>query len=336
MSGNSRSLKFIPNELYLFSSFTFLPVVSAGSANGPSLAQIQSAYVSQTWTTNTNYLNLVNTGYQRWTVPATGIYTIDAGGGRGGDGLLYYGSNIGVYSYGARIIGTFKLNKGDIIEIVVGVNGNNAGGAHGNENGGGGGTFVNNVTTGTLLLVAGGAGGMPSPTYGTSCTRIVSGGHGQASMMSGSSSGCNASGYTATVPTLGYGGNTTGSYQGGGGGGWYGSGYAGGTHCSTAGGGGGYAAGLVGGAGNNCYDTRNNGGFGGGGGGQLGTPGGGGGYTGGSVAGAWSSASDYGGGGGSYNIGNNQTNITGGNDPTNPVYSNGMGYCKMTLTQYIL
>ena len=313
--------------LFVFTSFTFQPIVSAGSPTGPTLAQMQSAYSGQTWLSS--YFTIGSyQGYQRWTVPATGTYTIECGGGMGGDGLQYYGSNIGTYAYGALISGNFSLTAGNVLEMVIGVKGGSSGGAHGNENGGGGGTFVQNVTTNTLLIVAGGAGGMPSPVYGTSCTRTVSNGHGQ----SGNSGGYpTTTCYTSvSAATGGAGGNAAGSLHGAAGGGYNSNGANGGTHCSTAIGGLSYGNGLVGGAGNSCYDpTRTNGGFGGGGGGMLGTPGAGGGYSGGSVGGAWSSESTYGGGGGSYNVGTSQINTAGGNFGSLGG-STGAGYCKIT------
>ncbi len=294
-----------PPMLYPFTSFTFLPIVSPGSPVGPTLAQMQTAYAGQTWLSSYFALGSFQ-GYQRWTVPQTKSYTIQAGGGMGGTGN---GSTITTYAYGALITGTFNLTSGDVLEIVVGVKGGSNGGAHGNENGGGGGTFVRNVTTNTLLLVAGGGGGAPSSSYGTSCTRIVANGHGQ----SGNAVAAFSCLYSVSAPTIGYGGNTAGSYQGGAGGGYLSAGSNGGTHCSTAIGGGGFNNGLVGGAGNTCYTSDNAGGFGGGGGGMLSGPGAAGGYTGGCSVGEWSSYSTYGGGGGSYNSGTSTTNTAGGN-----------------------
>lgn len=312
-----------PPSLYTFTTFTFLPIVSAGSSTGPTLAQMQTAYAGQVWLSS--YFSLGSyQGYQRWTVPQTKKYTIEVGGAMGGDGTNG-SSSITTKTYGAKIIGTFSLNGGDVLEIVVGGKGGSNGGAHGNENGGGGGTFVRNVTTNTLLIVAGGGGGVPSSSYGTSCTRDVSQGHGQ----SGNSVASFTCASSVSAPTTGYGGNTAGSYMGGGGGGYLSAGANGGTHCATAYGGGGFNNGLVGGAGNTCYTTDNAGGFGGGGGGQLGGPGGGGGYSGGSTAAQWSSYSTYGGGGGSYNSGTSQTNTAGGNTGNTGGYV-GAGYCKIT------
>lgn len=312
-----------PPSLYTFTTFTFLPIVSAGSYAGPTLAQMQSAYAGQVWLSS--YFTLGSyQGYQRWTVPQTNSYTIEAGGAMGGDGVAT-GQTVATKTYGAKIIGTFSLTSGDVLEIVVGGKGGSNGGAHGNENGGGGGTFIRNVTTNTLLLVAGGGGGCPSSVYGTSCSRDVNSGHGQSGAAVASFT-CSSS---VSAPSNGYGGNTAGSYQGAAGGGYLSVGYNGGSHCSAAYGGRYFGNGLVGGAGNTCYTSDNYGGFGGGGGGMLGGPGGGGGYTGGCTAGQWSSYSTYGGGGGSYNTGTSTTNIAGGNTGSLGGYT-GAGYCKIT------
>jgi len=308
--------------LFAFTNYTFKPIVSVGSATGPTLGQMQSAYAGTTWISE-YFAQGTYQGYQRWTVPATGSYTIEAGGAMGGDGS---GNSIATKAYGAKIIGTFSLTQGDVLEMVIGSKGGNSGGAHGNENGGGGGTFIKNITTNTLLLVAGGAGGVPSSSYGTACSRNVAIGHGQSGNTPGNPSGC----YTTTsTASGGYGGYAAGSYHGAAGGGYLGNGANGGTHCSTAIGGKGYNNGMVGGAGNSCYTSNNRGGFGGGGGGMLGSPGAGGGYNGGSVTGAWSSYSNYGGGGGSYNVGSSQTNTAGGNTGSDGGYT-GAGYCKIT------
>lgn len=314
----------IPPALYEFTEFTFLSIVSPGSRLGPTLSQIQAAYSNEIWVDD--YLTSNTRGYQRWTVPATTTYTIEAGGAMGGTGGGYSSQQtISNHVYGAKIIGEFELTKGDVLEIVVGVKGGSAGGAHGNENGGGGGTFIKNITTDTLLLVAGGAGGNPSSIYGTSCTRSVVNGQGQ----SGNAVASFTCSSLVSAPSNGQGGNSAGSRQGGAGGGYLSNGANGGSHCSQAQGGEGYNAGLEGGTGNTCYDPDCAGGFGGGGGGMLGGPGAGGGYTGGCSAGQWSSRSTYGGGGGSYNIGLNQTNTAGGNNSNTGGYV-GAGYCKIT------
>ena len=76
----------------------------------------------------------VTSGYQYWTVPANGDYEITVAGAEGGTNTDH--GFIG--GYGAEMIGTFTLNAGDVLEIVVGQSG-----LDGPYNaGGGGGTFV--------------------------------------------------------------------------------------------------------------------------------------------------------------------------------------------------
>ena len=94
-------------------------------------------------------------GIQQWTVPHTGDYGIEAIGAAGGYGL---NSNNGQYrGRGARIKGTFRLFKGETIQILVGQEGSTTLKSH--SSGGGGGTFVVRGSN-TPLIIAGGGGGM--------------------------------------------------------------------------------------------------------------------------------------------------------------------------------
>ena len=94
-------------------------------------------------------------GIQRWTVPYTGDYRIDAIGAAGGYDT---GSNSRQYQgRGARMIGTFRLTKGEIIQILAGQQGGIN--RNGISCGGGGGTFVVSGSN-TPLLIAGGGGGI--------------------------------------------------------------------------------------------------------------------------------------------------------------------------------
>ena len=94
-------------------------------------------------------------GIQQWTVPYTGEYRIEAVGAAGGYGLK---SNNGQYrGRGARMIGTFHLSKGEIIQILIGQEGGINSVAH--SAGGGGGTFAVRGSN-TPLIIAGGGGGM--------------------------------------------------------------------------------------------------------------------------------------------------------------------------------
>ncbi len=87
------------------------------------------------------------------TVGATGAYDVAAFGGQGGRSFY------GVGGYGAEEDGSFTLQAGERLEIVVG----GEGGYGCNKGGGGGGTFVLAQTAPgsgySLILAAGGGGG---------------------------------------------------------------------------------------------------------------------------------------------------------------------------------
>ena len=99
-------------------------------------------------------------GIQQWTVPYTGQYRIEAVGAAGGYSKKH--NNTQYRGRGARMVGTFNLSKGELIQIIVGQEGgvrtNN-----GSSGGGGGGTFVVRGSN-TSLIVAGGGGGLKALT----------------------------------------------------------------------------------------------------------------------------------------------------------------------------
>ena len=97
----------------------------------------------------------LSSGIQQWTVPYTGDYRIEAIGAAGG-----YNRQINSSQYrgrGARMIGTFRLNKGEVIQVLVGQEGGINKGSY--SSGGGGGTFVVRGAN-TPLIIAGGGGGV--------------------------------------------------------------------------------------------------------------------------------------------------------------------------------
>ena len=100
------------------------------------------------------------------------------------------------------------------LDILVGQQGGASGGPHGNENGGGGGTFVVQRTGNVPLVIAGGGGGAPSSGNGTSCSRSLSTGDGQAG-----TSGVSVSCYTNAAGGSGGGGGAAGGSEHGGAGG---------------------------------------------------------------------------------------------------------------------
>ena len=271
---------------------------------------------------------------QTFLVPQTGVYLIKAWGARGGTHSTNYGSYPGTYhgGRGARMQGTFTLNKGTVLNIVVGQRGGDSVEVRGGQStnltaaqlglsvednagtGGGGGSFVY-TTSNVLLLAAGGGGGASSGYNGVD---------GQAGT-SGTSSVGSVSGYVRRGGTGGNPGqcNSVGAdHHGGVGAGWLGQGcsWAGSRHGER---GGSRAQGWVGGRAGQMNSGYNGGpppgavgGFGGGGGGaeDNGASGGGGGYSGG---GSGTHPNQAGGGGGSYCSGSNCSGMNGGNSNDN-------------------
>jgi hypothetical protein len=196
-------------------------------------------------------------GPTTFTAPETGVYDIRAfgaqGGNSGGDGGL-----------GAEVGGDFRLTAGEVLSIVVGVDGNGPQ-VFGFTGDGGGGTLVL-TSTGTALLIAGGGGGASDEFDGG--PGLISGNGGNAFGGPGGNGGVDGSG-----------GGAGDAPDGAGGGGGLNS-AGGGALGGAPGGGGGYGV--------NGFPIGFN--FGGGGGGFSG---GGGGGDGGGVDGV-----DAGGGGG--------------------------------------
>ena len=263
-------------------------------------------------------------------VPTTARYLIKAWGARGGTHSTNYGGYPGTFysGMGAFKKGTFRLNNGTVMNIVVGQRGGNSvevkGGQSTNRTaaelglsvednagtGGGGGSFV--YTSSNALLLAAGGGGGASAGY--------NGVHGQA----GSSGASSVGNKSSQVRRGGVGGNpgecnsVGASYHGGVGAGWLRQGCvrAGTSHGER---GGSRAQGWVGGRAGGMNSGSNGGphpgavgGFGGGGGGSEdnGASGGGGGYSGG---GSGTHPNQAGGGGGSYCGGASCSGATGGN-----------------------
>ena len=245
----------------------------------------------------------------QWTAPQTGSYQITAYGAQGGGDWGFGGS-------GAIMRGTFHLNQGNVLNILVGGQGAGGGSDYvGNyyAPSGGGGSFVAGGLGGpsSLLVVAGGGGGVDPWTQDSTDTGAAdasTGTSGKHATGTDRSSQEGAGGTDGSGGTIGIDSASDGS--GGGGGGFSGNG---GSHVGggQAQGGFAYLNGGAGGAGGKAFGVAPpNGGFGGGGGGGAESgigiataPGGGGGYSGGGGAGAKNHAkgqSKSAGGGGSY------------------------------------
>lgn len=290
--------------LYEFTEATFTPGNTFG-ATGPSLAEARnglSGPEASQWKNNTEFFN-TSAGIQQWTVPVNGIYRIEALGARGGNN-----SSGHLGGLGARMSADFTLVEGQILQILVGQRGNDAGYAC-SGNSGGGGTFVVEQVSGTLtnsniLIVAGGGGGgglgaiTQNRKNGTTGNNGLTG-DGSAESGAGGTSGNGGGAGTGCVVSSGGGAGVFGNGLTGNGGG------AGGQSFVNGG------AGGVNGS--NSSGTSTGGGFGGAGGGERGG-GGGGGYSGGGGGGLVTCACANlasGGGGGSFNNGANQSNSSG-------------------------
>jgi hypothetical protein len=321
--GNGIRLTSENNSLYTFTTFTFTTANTYGRF-GPNVSTstswYQANYSGNTWVTNTSYYNQLTQGYQRWTVPATGNYSIQVAGSRAGRdtlGQTYISGN------GAIVSGTVSLTQGQILEIICGQYLDTSVSSYASYAGfgGGGGSFVNNYSTSTLLFAAGGGGGAGTYSGASPPPTGYVGQNGVTATWAGNGavSGSNVGGNN------GFGGNvyTTYSigYRGGAGGGWLTNGQNGdGTTTPTGGanygwGGNCYTNGFTGGNygitwGNPSSYAATYGGFGGGGGSNgIINGGGGGGYSGGGISGNVNIYEAQAGGGGSFVI-TSATNIS--------------------------
>ena len=240
---------------------------------------------------------ILNKGIQTWTVPVTGSYVIEAAGASGGDGSYryVYSTHWNLGGLGAKITGTFQLNQGTKLKILVGQKGGTSPASMSREGGGGGGGGASFVTLSddTPLIVTGGGGG------GGARKNLTNGDPGQAtrngSQCGGTQGGggkvCN--GKTGKIDPM---------INAGGGAGIRGDGYTGEGNAKPAlsfinGGEGGKSSFSKGGFGGGSFATESGGG--------------GGGYSGGGVL--ETNKKGTAGGGGSYNVGKNQQNLAGAN-----------------------
>lgn len=119
---------------------------------------------------------------KQYTVPYTGLYTIDALGAQGKS----YGSYTG--GYGGSVAGTFWLRKGEVLTYVVGgQNGYNGGGSASSFGNGGGMTSVVSNQKGTLMIAGGGGGAYShgNGNAGGSAASVINGNNGQSGMAGG-------------------------------------------------------------------------------------------------------------------------------------------------------
>ncbi|XP_066281282.1 leukocyte tyrosine kinase receptor-like [Branchiostoma lanceolatum] len=250
-------------------------------------------------------------GIQLFTVPDSGNYRIEAAGAASGWGISGDKPHRG---RGALMAGTFLLQKGEELKILIGQEGVRNTVTGGFSAGGGGGTYVTKSDNSPLIIAGGGGGGEQLGSHHAECDGTTAR-SGQAGYSPRDTFPGGIDGHGATVGSGNVGGGGGGLLTNGGS-----SRQFGGTD-GTNGGEGGYAF-VNGGLGGRAWYNNAVGGFGGGGGayGRGGGAGGGGGYSGGSRGDNVSDA--CGGGGGSYNAGTNPSGQDGAND--------GPGYVVIT------
>ena len=145
--------------LYSFTSHTF---TNCGQTQetGPTLAQCKSEY-TPTWTDDTNYFNVINSGTQIWTVPESAIYTIKVAGGSGGEPFSRPNEWQGNGGVGSLVEANYSIQKGTKLYIEVGHKGvsqQNQGSGTGTPNvfGGGGKSDISSSTTYSFQSSGGG------------------------------------------------------------------------------------------------------------------------------------------------------------------------------------
>ncbi|KAL9979965.1 hypothetical protein ACROYT_G008492 [Oculina patagonica] len=107
----------------------------------------------------------LSNGIQEWTVPYTGTYFIEAFGASGANGTCDTCSGWKRGGLGAKIAGSFKLQHGQTLKILVGQKGRVNFDFPQKPGGGGGGTFVT-LMNNWPLIIAGGGGGASISTDG--------------------------------------------------------------------------------------------------------------------------------------------------------------------------
>ena len=147
----SQNLSVSVTDMIDLSTYIFNNAGSVG-AYGPSQAMIDSAYQG---TILQNQVVINTQGIQEFTVPFSGLYTVQALGAQGGAVSSTQGG------LGASISGVFSLTAGETLHILVGQMGTSSS----SGSGAGGGTFVTRFphnTNGSILVIAGGGGGVES------------------------------------------------------------------------------------------------------------------------------------------------------------------------------
>ena len=145
-------------DLFEFTSHTFTNATSVGT-DPPTLLDLQAAYNGTTWASEPSFLNVdPNYNAQKFTIPQSGLYRIQARGAAGGP--ISGQSPLGVepgrgYDHKAD----FSLTRGEHLYIIVGQMGQTVVRTSSQAGPGGGGSFVFTESSGIETLLMAGAGG---------------------------------------------------------------------------------------------------------------------------------------------------------------------------------
>ena len=112
----SQSISVVVQNMIDLSTFIFSNAGATGRF-GPTQAQVDSAY---TGTDLAGKITINTQGIQEWTVPFSGMYSIEAWGAGGGDTGTSFETKGGK---GTRMKGEFSLTEGDILRILIGQKG---------------------------------------------------------------------------------------------------------------------------------------------------------------------------------------------------------------------
>jgi hypothetical protein len=144
--------------LYTFTSHRFTNAGATGRT-GPTLSAVRSEYSSASWA-QSSYLSMTSdNGIQLWTVPMTGLYTINISGAAGASHNLNSSSTSGV-GLGCQFTTVVNLIIGEVYAVVVGQRATptTSGDSYNGGGAGGGGSFIWNNSSKVLLAAAGGGG----------------------------------------------------------------------------------------------------------------------------------------------------------------------------------
>lgn len=182
------ALFFTSNSVRRNQLITVMKVKETYEADNANAGKIYQTLTEDREPSQKNFTFNYTGDLQTFTAPADGKYQFELAGASGSGGNTYGTSYTGTGGKGAKIVATFTLKEGDVIDLVVGEQGTctQATARDGTAGGGGGGTFAfkrisaitdsryqftkGSINYETLLAVAGGSGSQDCAYRSTSST----------------------------------------------------------------------------------------------------------------------------------------------------------------------